>query len=477
MLSLVMSASNLSFFLAKISVRNYRGFFEKQEVNFATPTGLHGSGLTLLVGPNMTGKSSFLETLHMLDSRTAFDGSERHGSKRVEIEITLKDKSNGELIQPIIIQNIAGNHRAQHKHHIQVSPSSTGYFTLDLIHISAQRYWHPWHTSGNLTTGGGKQIFRIRHLKSEPQILGKLEEILKDERRKSVFDTLLKRIIPNFSDWSTEMHQGESYIKYVLNQKQHQLDYSGDGLLSLFYICAELLEFIQSPSPDTGVGNQKRILILDEPELYLHPSAQKELAEIIAEISANAQVVICSHSTYFVNWRDYINGASFVRFNQDPEGQCVISQLKKESAYSAFVSNNLAEWQKPQLLGTAAKEILFADAIFFVEGQEDKGLITKWLMDSNQRASFDIFGYGVGGYSNMKLFLAMAEDLRLTKVSALYDKGVDSSEALQGDKEYFSKNASWLFIELPTEDIRKKVGCHKCNHGCKCEKTPYRGLF
>ncbi|MFM8749452.1 AAA family ATPase [Rhabdaerophilum sp.] len=50
--------------LTKIEITGYRGFETKQELNFACPTGNEGSGLTVITGPNNSGKSSILEALN-----------------------------------------------------------------------------------------------------------------------------------------------------------------------------------------------------------------------------------------------------------------------------------------------------------------------------------------------------------------------------------------------------------------------------
>jgi hypothetical protein len=91
--------------------------------------------------------------------------------------------------------------------------------------------------------------------------------------------------------------------------------------------------------------------------------------------------------------------------------------------------------------------------MLFTEGQQDVGLISKWLKENQKDNNIDIFGYGVGSYSNMKLFLELAKDLGLTKVAALYDDGVDSRAAYTQDHADYP---TYQLEILPTEDIRDK---------------------
>ncbi|MGE0771700.1 MAG: AAA family ATPase [Cyclobacteriaceae bacterium] len=46
--------------LKELSIENYRGFFSKQTIYFGVPNGENaGSGLTVVVGQNNSGKNSF----------------------------------------------------------------------------------------------------------------------------------------------------------------------------------------------------------------------------------------------------------------------------------------------------------------------------------------------------------------------------------------------------------------------------------
>ena len=66
-------------------------------------------------------------------------------------------------------------------------------------------------------------------------------------------------------------------------------------------------------------------------------------------------------------------------------------------------------------MDAVAKEIMFANSILFLEGQEDVGLIRKWLAKHRESTVLNIFGYGAGGFQNIEKLLAMAKDLRIEK--------------------------------------------------------------
>ena len=53
--------------IKSLAIKGFRGFTNKRKMEFAIPDGeTVGSGLTILVGPNNSGKSSIIEALHIL---------------------------------------------------------------------------------------------------------------------------------------------------------------------------------------------------------------------------------------------------------------------------------------------------------------------------------------------------------------------------------------------------------------------------
>lgn len=113
----------------------------------------------------------------------------------------------------------------------------------------------------------------------------------------------------------------------------------------------------------------------------------------------------------------------------------MISELKKPAKYTPSLIKE--EWMKPQLMDTVAKEIMFANSILFVEGQEDVGLIRKWLAENRRGTTLNIFGHGAGGFQKIEKLLAMAKDLRIGRVAVLYDSGASESEAIAKARKKF----------------------------------------
>lgn len=440
--------------LEKLSIEHYKGFFEPQEINFAIPNGGNGSGLTLIVGPNNTGKTTVLESL-LLNNNRKFKASERHGISTPKITIQAKD--NEARICTCTYTNIDNGS--------QIKVDGTHGINFEVI--QARRHWNHYSNSAAWTpeTLVNQSIQHDTRSPSGLEIAAILKHINRDRQLKDNFNSYMKEFIPHFTGWTIDTNDQGDYIKYQASDCEHQTNLLGDGVISLFRICAHLID-----------TSKNTVLIIDEPELSLHPAAQKSLSHTLSKASCDKQIIVCTHSPYFANWEDFTSGAKFVRLNKVNDKQCEVSCLKKRKKYSDFIDKNTYDWQKPQILDIVAKEILFAEKILFVEGQEDVGLIKKWLKDNNKNQNFDIFGYGVGGYSNMKIFLEIAKDLGLHKVAALYDSGQDADKHFEEDKK---KHLVYCIEKLPTEDIRDKPEMKKLKQclGCEHNSMSKKGVF
>lgn len=412
--------------LIKLSLEYYKGFYEEQSITFAIPEeDKEGSGLTLIVGPNNTGKTTIIESL-LLNKDRKFKESDRHTNTNPKIVI----ESNSRKTTCTNIDNGS---------QIHIDQDLDVKFEL----IPSRRYWNTysgneWDVSQLLSQSSNQEIRNSTGLDTAAI----LKKINRNKEQKTILNNHLKKIIPHFTDWTIDTNDQGDYVKYQTATAAHQASLLGDGVISIFRICAHLV-----------ADANDYVLIIDEPELSLHPTAQKNLSRIISLSCKKRQVILCTHSPHFVNWNDLINGAKFIRLNKPNDEKCIISSLKNESDYTKFIKTNLTEYQKPQLLDYVAKETLFAESILFVEGQEDVGLIRKWLFENKIEHNFEIFGYGVASWANIKLFLKLAEDLGLKKVAALYDNGTDTSKEYEWAKKEFPE---YHIAILPTEDIRDK---------------------
>ena len=75
--------------------------------------------------------------------------------------------------------------------------------------------------------------------------------------------------------WTLEQRDGgKYYIKYSDNGVSHSSEGIGDGIWSIFTICAALFD-----------APEKSVVVIDEPELSVYPALQKRLMSLLIEYS------------------------------------------------------------------------------------------------------------------------------------------------------------------------------------------------
>src|SRR4051794_2433011 len=85
--------------LKTLQLRNYKGFGSQQQIEFAKP-GSVGSGLTIIVGPNNSGKSTILKAIrHLASSEEVFlAGADDRRNAPIRLELTGSTDSDFEII-------------------------------------------------------------------------------------------------------------------------------------------------------------------------------------------------------------------------------------------------------------------------------------------------------------------------------------------------------------------------------------------
>jgi predicted ATPase len=134
----------------------------------------------------------------------------------------------------------------------------------------------------------------------------------------------IRLILPFFSDFELE----PEFDRLLLQWREKGTDrvfnagQAADGMLRLLALVA-LLQQPESDLPD--------VLILDEPELGLHPYAIEVVAGLIKAASKNVQVILATQSVSLID-----------RFN--PEDVVVVNRSGRESEFQRLGGEALTDW-------------------------------------------------------------------------------------------------------------------------------------
>lgn len=416
--------------LKTIQIENFLGFKKSKLIEFSFPNGKIGSGLTIFVGENNSGKSSIFEAIKKLKKDSRFLPKERHRNQNPTILFT---DENDRLTK------VYRTNKAIAKLEI----AEGGSISVDKFEIiNSRRHWQATFSTQS-TNNYLQYVTNANSMDSRAggidTFLGSLlDQILQDNNKYQMFNDMLSRLIPSFIKWETDTdNDGRDYIKYYISTDHyHDTSTVGDGVISLFKICAHLVS-----------TEQDLILCIDEPDLSLSPRARKILAMELAIASKTKQILVNTHCPHFVNWPDLINGAVLHRVMKDKDGECKLFKLDTKSVHFDRMTQSLEDWQKPHILDTVAKEFFFAQNIIFLEGQEDLGLIRRFIQEKGIHVNFDFFGYGAGGSANIPSLLQLSKELGI-KAGALFDKNAPGLEKIDIN--------SFKVVELPFDDIRIK---------------------
>lgn len=330
----------------RLRVRNYRALHDF-ELRDLTP-------LTVLLGPNGSGKSTVFDVFAFLKQcfaeglRPAVDKRNRFRELRtrgkdgpIRIEIKYREAPHDPLItydlaidelggRPVVVEEslawrrgsygrpfrfldfksgkgfvISGDVPEQEDERIEETLSSPDLLAVNTLgqlasnpRVSALRRfiteWHLSYLSADSTRGipeAGPQERLSATGDNLPNVIQHLKESHPD-RLEEILATLSARV-PRLERVDAEVLQDGRLMLQVKDAPFSTpvlAKYASDGTLKMMAYLALLYD----PDPPELIG-------LEEPENYLHPRLLEGLAEECREASARAQLMVTSHSPFFVN--------------------------------------------------------------------------------------------------------------------------------------------------------------------------------
>jgi putative ATP-dependent endonuclease of the OLD family len=180
-------------------------------------------------------------------------------------------------------------------------------------------------------------------------------------------------------------------IEILINDGiETDLDFKGTGIQSVLIISLFKL-FSQ-------IKGGNALLLLEEPELFLHPQANRHMAFVLRSFcdSNGLQLVISTHSPQYILDREFSDIILVKKSGIQTSTKQVASLTDNDKLRKELTASSL--------------ELFFADKVVLVEGRSDKLLLPAYAESANQAFNFDrknISIIEVGSKSNLPSYIEL----------------------------------------------------------------------
>lgn len=357
--------------IEKLRIKNYRSIGDSKDILFTK--------LFSFIGKNNTGKSSILKAIQVLFGKKdiSIDDFHNNSQENIEIEATLKNFQDNEKYKDLL--NKDG--RVYIKYIAKKDNENN---------ISQEYYLNDFSEDKKLKTNPFPKklpeilvIEDIRNPRGEAtgakgsylnKLISQIEGIIETQSErigslKNELQSLRQSMIDDISDSVTEK------FKEIMNDDnlkvqilpQADLSYSYDAKVSSnnrnninilscgtgwqsVYILSLLETYAEKAK------NNDAILLVEEPEVYLHPELQRRMFSVLRDIAEINQVIYTTHSPIMIC--DLWLKESVKVIKLDEKGNTSINELKIEEVINE--------------LGIKYEDVFNSSVVIFVEGESDK---------------------------------------------------------------------------------------------------------
>lgn len=432
-----------------LSIHGLRSYSKETLIDFSQPNGELGGGLTFFVGANNSGKTTAIEALQFFNSsynRISFSEGKRNAQANHIVHLGLSEEHDGVEYQwSIHSAKGGGSSTTILRNEEEIEPyqlrTSNASHPLPTIYVlQSRRFMEP-----EFGMSQGSRDDYLRQSSSNNSIRRPVltyfeSRLFQMWDRRDQICGLIDRAFGRHVDWQIDQRDsGQFFLKFRFGDSFHSLDGAGDGLWNVFVLCDSLYD-----------AEDNSTIVLDEPEQSLHPQLQKRVMKILKEESRTKQIVISTHSPYFIDWESLANGGKLIRFCKENEEYTRVYTLGNDSM--DWIKCTLRDVQKPHTLGLNTRESFFLDdGLILCEGQDDVVMLRRMAEQIDLDLAGEPFGWGAAGADNIPTILKMLNDLGFKKVVAIFDANkTDRADQCKRDFPQYS------VFTIPTDDIRDK---------------------
>lgn len=219
--------------------------------------------------------------------------------------------------------------------------------------------------------------------------------------------------IEKILELGTELHLDDG-LKTLAERKGHGLQRA--VLFALLRAWAKVLrtatERAEGEAQAPRRASESTYFAIEEPELFLHPHAQRQLYKALRDLAASAehQVFLCTHSTFFIDL-DHYQSIAICRKSDPSTGtrirQCTRELFEGEDARDRKNRFHMATWINPD-----RGELFFAKKVVLVEGETEK-VILPFLAAKLGCVDSDVSIIDCGSKFNIRLYVAILNAFKI----------------------------------------------------------------
>jgi putative ATP-dependent endonuclease of the OLD family len=201
----------------------------------------------------------------------------------------------------------------------------------------------------------------------------------------------------------TELQLDDGFCSSV-ERKGHGLQRA--VLFALLRTWAKVIRNTKSGGTVPRKASQSLVFAIEEPELFLHPQAQRRLAEALKELSEQEghQIFICTHSTHFADLNEY---ESIVIVSKPTPKSGTTVRYSKESVFEGEDAKarkdrfHLAYWINPD-----RGELFFARKVVLVEGETER-VVIPYLSKKLGKYEAEVSVIDCGSKFNLPVYISL----------------------------------------------------------------------
>lgn len=269
----------------------------------------------------------------------------------------------------------------------------------------------------------------------------------------------------------------KNVIKYVYKDGKFEIpeDQFGLGYTSIMLIIAELVDYVDN-SPETLFKNTINILVMEEPECYMHPQMQKlliqnlnEAVELILDekkLKINCQLLITSHSANIVygklDTENTFNNINYIACFKNKGSKIIALDDKKimpnvPNDEKKAVAKEQFKFLKKHIK-YACCDLFFADACLVVEGDAEQTILPFYIERDKRINKKYISILNVGGaYSHIYKNLFKVLNIPVAIITDLDIEGSanDTNQIKSLDKKETTNSTLKSFGFIIGKDFKK----------------------